>query len=69
MEFFIKKNKSNDCDNSGYTALHYAARSGHFEACHLLIRAGANVNAKTNGGATPLHRAAMMGKQYFPHIL
>lgn len=30
----------------------------------MLIRAGANVNAQTNGGGgTPLHRAAYMGKK------
>lgn len=30
-------------------------------ACELLIKANANINAETNGGVTPLQRAAMMG--------
>lgn len=44
-------------DSSGYTALHYAARAGHFDICRMLLNAGANVNATTRAGqATPLHR-------------
>lgn len=61
LQSFIDKDKTNDCDNSGYTALHYAARNGNLEACQLLLSAGANVNAQTNGGVTALHRATMMG--------
>lgn len=50
-------------DNFGYTALHYAARSGNEEICKMLIELGsADVNAVTKGGATALHRSAMMGK-------
>ncbi|XP_025078776.1 LOW QUALITY PROTEIN: ankyrin repeat domain-containing protein 39-like [Pomacea canaliculata] len=49
-------------DKSGYTALHYAARSGHRDVCCLLLNHGAEVNATTTAGsATPLHRAAYMG--------
>ncbi|XP_034950955.1 ankyrin repeat domain-containing protein 39 [Chelonus insularis] len=49
-------------DSAGYTALHYAARSGHLAICSLLLEHGADVNAVTKSGrATPLHRAAMMG--------
>lgn len=49
-------------DSSGYTALHYAARSGHRQICEMLLDHGANVNAMTrSGGATPLHRAAYQG--------
>lgn len=49
-------------DNSGYTALHYAARSGCPQVCRTLLRASANANAATPGGTTPLHRAAYMGR-------
>lgn len=50
-------------DNCDYTALHYAARGGHEEICKLLLNVGrADVNAITKGGASALHRAAMMGK-------
>uniref|UniRef100_A0A1L8DSM1 Putative 26s proteasome regulatory complex subunit psmd10 n=1 Tax=Nyssomyia neivai TaxID=330878 RepID=A0A1L8DSM1_9DIPT len=62
LEIAIQRGATNDCDNSGYTALHYAARAGHMEACTRLLAAGADVNCTTNGGVTPLHRAAMMGR-------
>ncbi|CAM6031500.1 unnamed protein product, partial [Sphagnum compactum] len=41
--------------------LHYAIRTGHMRAVQMLVDAGADVNAQTNGGATPLHRAALWG--------
>ncbi|KAI1319550.1 Ankyrin repeat domain-containing protein 39 [Mortierella claussenii] len=45
-------------DSAGYTALHYASRSGNKEICTLLLNAGAYVDAKTPElGATPLMRA------------
>lgn len=50
-----------DKDNSGYTALHYAARSGHLAICRILLDNGICVNETTHGGSTALHRAAMMG--------
>jgi hypothetical protein len=47
---------------SGYTPLHYAARSGHEECVTLLLQSGASVHARTSaGGATPLMRAAFAG--------
>ncbi|XP_018351735.1 PREDICTED: ankyrin repeat domain-containing protein 39-like [Trachymyrmex septentrionalis] len=47
---------------AGYTALHYATRSGHYHVCKILLQHGANVNACTRSlRATPLHRAASMG--------
>ena len=46
---------------SGYTPLHYAARSGHTECIALLLQAKASVLARTSGGATPLMRAAFTG--------
>ena len=36
------------------TPLHYTALGGHKEIAELLITKGANVNAKNNGGETPL---------------
>lgn len=62
IRYFVANGKTNDRDNFGYTALHYAARNGNEEICKILLKIGkADVNAVTNGGATPLHRAAMMG--------
>ncbi|XP_047100833.1 protein phosphatase 1 regulatory subunit 27-like [Schistocerca piceifrons] len=45
----------------GWTALHWAARSGNVEAARLLVGAGAAVDARTEGGWTPLHVAAANG--------
>ncbi len=36
------------------TALHLAASSGHLKCCSLLIRHGADVNAVSKSGSTPL---------------
>jgi ankyrin repeat protein len=53
-------------DPSGYTALHYAARSGSPDAarvCEFLCKNGADVNAATGPGqASPLQRAASSGR-------
>ncbi|XP_049869328.1 ankyrin repeat domain-containing protein 39 [Pectinophora gossypiella] len=57
------KEAVNAPDNSGYTALHYAARKGHVDVCKMLLMNGADVNANTKSGkATPLHKAAAAGK-------
>lgn len=62
---FVTKGKTMERDNCDYTALHYAARSGNAEICKLLLNEGkADINAVTKGGATALHRAAMMGKYH-----
>ena len=46
---------------TGYTPLHYAARSGSTDCVSLLLRSSAPVLARTTGGATPLMRAATAG--------
>ncbi len=43
-------------DESGDTALQIAASQGNFVLCELLIKAGANVNARNKKGETPLHK-------------
>ena len=61
---FLDKNPStaNLKDSSGYTALHYACRSGHADVVSCLLRAGADPNVQTSAGkVTPLQRAAGMG--------
>lgn len=42
-------------DKVGRTALHHACRSGRPESVVLLLKAGANPNAKDKEGSTPLH--------------
>lgn len=57
-------------DGSGYTALHYAARAGNADVVALLLGAGADPNATTcSGGASPLHRAAYMGREVCVEML
>ena len=46
---------------SGSTPLHFAANYGRKEIAELLISKGAEVNAKSNKGITPLHNAALGG--------
>jgi cytochrome c len=45
------------------TALHIAARSGCFDCVEALVGAGADVNAKTKDGKTPLHLAKLKGQR------
>ena len=47
--------------NSGCTPLHYAASLGHVDLCELLIRYGADTDAKTSKLETPLHLAIARG--------
>ncbi|KAF8771310.1 Ankyrin repeat domain-containing protein 39 [Argiope bruennichi] len=52
-----------------FKSKHYASRNGKEEACRILLSNGANPNAQTNGGATPLHRAAYLGQQNIVSLL
>ncbi|CAB4004030.1 oxysterol-binding -related 1-like isoform X2, partial [Paramuricea clavata] len=49
----------------GWTALHMAVHHEHHEIMEALITAGADVNMKSDGGDTALHKAAMIGKEDF----
>ena len=51
----------NSTDNTGNTALHYAAAAGKNEAITTLAQAGADVNKPNANGQIPLHRAAQLG--------
>ena len=55
--------------SSGLTGLHYAARNGALEAVLVLVEYGADVNARSNSGASPLHRAAYMGHEKIVEVL
>jgi ankyrin repeat protein len=48
-------------DNSGWTALHYAARRGHEAVVRLLLEKGVDVEAKTSNGWMALRGAANSG--------
>jgi ankyrin repeat protein len=45
----------------GRTDLHSAARDGDVERVKKLLEKGANPNARTEAGLTPLHEAASWG--------
>jgi uncharacterized protein len=47
---------------AGRTALHAAAEEGDLQAARILVEAGADVNARTRDGATPLQLAAGYGR-------
>lgn len=65
IENFIRERGTavvNQKDDSGYTPLLYASRSGDLQLVEVLIKYGADVNALTPALQTSsLHRAAMMG--------
>ena len=46
----------------GKSALHYACAEGYGEAVDLLVRSGADVNARGEYGRTPLYAAARHGR-------
>lgn len=50
-------------NQSGWTALHYAAAGGDAEIVRLLIKAGANLNARAIADITPLMMAAREGQE------
>ncbi|CAG8575710.1 23410_t:CDS:2, partial [Racocetra persica] len=61
---------TNQIDATGYTPLHYSARSGNLEICRLLLEHGANVNAVTPElSSTPLHRAAIINNSEMVNLL
>lgn len=46
----------------GYTALHWAAKLGRTDIVKFLASSGGDVSSKSHGGYTPLHLAAISGK-------
>ncbi len=53
--------RTDERDNDGFTALHWAAWSGLPACVERLAKAGVDVNAVENSGYTPLMLAAMRG--------
>ena len=53
LDYGVDVNAPNEV-RGGMTALHFAARGGHYEIVSLLLKRGADVAARTHTGATPL---------------
>jgi ankyrin repeat protein len=51
------------------TPLHSACASSNYEIAEMLLRAGADVNAKQQSGVTPLHSAAHNGQTKLAKLL
>ena len=56
-------------DSEGASCLHAAVGAGQIECVRLLIARGANLNAKTHAGDTPLHFAARTNNTLLVRIL
>lgn len=50
-------------------ALHWAVYENRLEVAKILLKHGANVEAKTNKNRTPLHIASILGQVEMSHIL
>src|SRR5512138_372800 len=61
MALVARKIDVNAADPDGTTALHYAIHNDDVELARRLIRAGADVKARNQYGATPLSEAAVLG--------
>lgn len=53
----------------GKTGLHWAAELDRVEVAHVLVDAGADIEAKTSWGASPLEWAATMGRARVAELL
>jgi len=57
----LQREAVNAADSDGTTALHWAVRADQLEIASLLIRSGADANAESRLGVTPLYLAAQNG--------
>ena len=53
--------KKHPGDNEGWTPLHSAAWSGHYDVCRIILDHVGYKNPRDNLGNTPLHAAANRG--------
>lgn len=56
-------------NRKGWTPLHYAASKAHLETAGMLLRHGAQVNARAADGTTPLMMAAYGGSEPMVRLL
>jgi ankyrin repeat protein len=70
VRFFIKRGASVDgADESGWTALHWAAAKPSLECVDALLLGGASVSAINVSGDTALHVAASRGHVEIQRLL
>lgn len=68
---FLQKNpaETNNADEDGYTLLHRETVAGNRSSIEALLQAGADKNAKTNNGKTPLDFARQLHWQHLIPLL
>lgn len=64
-----KTDDVNAVDETGWTALHYAARNGNLAIANALVNAGANVNARSKSDDSPLHLVCHSGNPQIVALL
>ncbi len=71
LEEFVKKDPSNatTTDDNGLTMLHQLALAGTAIGVQILLEHGADPNAKTNNGMTPLALAKVLGWKDVAEVL
>ena len=63
FNLLLERGADPNSDRGGESALHVAVRSGCLDCVKALVEAGADVNAKTKDGKTPLHLAKCKGQR------
>ena len=69
LKAFLKQESPDLRDKDGRTPLMDAVGAGQLRAIHILLAAGANVNARANDGRTPLIEAAVRGRPKSARLL
>jgi ankyrin repeat protein len=60
---------SGHCNDSGYTALHYACARGRTAVASLLLERGVDIHSRDDDGHTALHRACARGRTAVASLL
>lgn len=62
LNLLLERNADPNSNRNSETALHVAVTLDCFDCVKALVEAGADVNAKSNGGKTPFHIAKSRGQ-------
>jgi hypothetical protein len=69
VKWLLDRGARLDRPGLAWSALHYAVFNGHEAVAKLLIERGADVNARSTNGSSPLMMAAREGKQRLAKLL